>query len=69
MTMTDQGQTRTNIRRVSTDALIVRGLFVVTAILLVASAITGWREAHRAPAAGHTVPVAEIVSDLRPAGA
>lgn len=64
MTMTDQGQTRTNIRRVSTDALIVRGLFVVTAILLVASAITGWREAHRAPAAvGAAVPVAEAVSD------
>jgi hypothetical protein len=50
MAMTDQGQTRTNIRRVSTDALIVRGLFVVTVVLLVASAITGWREAHRAPA-------------------
>lgn len=49
MTMTDQGQARTNIRRVSADSLIVRGLFVVTLVLLVASAITGWRVAHRAP--------------------
>ena len=51
MTMTDQGQAQANIRRVSTDALIVRGLFVVTVVLLVTSAITGWREAHRAPVA------------------
>lgn len=51
MTMTDQGQSQANIRRVSADTLIVRGLFVVTVVLLVASAITGWREAHRAPVA------------------
>jgi hypothetical protein len=47
MTMLAQSnQERIASRRLSGDALIVYGLFVVTVFLLVASAVTGWRNAH-----------------------
>ncbi len=49
MTMLAQSQQeRIASRRLSGDALIVYGLFLVTLFLLVASAITGWRAAHPA---------------------
>lgn len=52
MTMMAARKAEAPSRHVTSDSLIIHGLFAVTVVLLVASGITGWLEAHRAaPAA------------------
>ena len=55
MTMMAERKAAMPSRRVTSDTLVVHGLFVVTIVLLVASGITGWLEAHRPAPAQTTV--------------
>ncbi|HSK40429.1 MAG TPA: hypothetical protein VK943_11750 [Arenibaculum sp.] len=65
MTMLAERKADAPVRRLSTDTMIVHGLFVVTVLLLVASGITGWLEAQRKAAAPPATPTAASVDDHR----